>query len=61
MPGKRWLHSACGPQVGRGKLLLWNTTRTQVNLCWVLLGAWQAVVSVKVVQAQLCSVTLYSS
>ena len=61
MLGKRLLQSACGPQVGRGKLLLWSTMRTQVNLCWVLLGAWQAVVSVKVVQAQLCSVTLYSS
>lgn len=61
MLGKHLLQSACGPQVGKGKLLLWNSMRTQVNLCWVLLGAWQAVVLVKVVQAQLCSVALYSS
>lgn len=61
MLGKHLFHSAYGPQVRRGKLLLWSSMRTQVNLCWVLLGAWQAVVLVKVVQAQMCSVALYSS
>lgn len=58
---KHLFHSACGPQVGMGKLLLRTSMRTQVSLCWVLLGAWQAVVLVKVVQAQLCPVALYSS
>lgn len=61
VPGRCLLHCTCGPGAGRGRLLLRSTRRTQVNLRWVLLGAWQAVVLVKVVQAQLCSVTLYSS
>lgn len=52
-PARCW---GCGAQLGGG-----SNGRTPVNLCWVLLGAWQAAVLGKAVQAQLCSVTLCSS